>query len=884
MADTAMRAQVKAKIEALPVRESKNYDPLREQFQALVRMSQRRMVSLLSQREQEGMPDLAAGEKVHALIARTTGATAGSIADLLRVAGGEQYIRAHLRHQARVFLERCSGNTPFLDRMITAQVEHLPLRQGVLDTLFALHQSVFIDHGEDQAAGVYFLFLLTGNLDLTREIVACQKPSEPQGNVPGFFPELLACIRYHAEIFERLSTSDDREKERGVYDLAAFLRSVFGSSALKLNQPPVLRFSAIAAERIRSRDSRNPFFREEHRHAPFDGRRLAALVEQQLPPAVLASMIGRIQRSEEREEFDESGKSKQEVAEELALLLVTLRARLIVEDPQAQEQFWEIYRRLGRLRVPSSEGLADLLHKTLKEHDAFLNIPLEACTRHPQHRGKTLRELLELFTARVFPERRAKRGARDPSSVKGWSQIIPTLTLTDLRLNGVDALRRDFSGAIEPPYKDRFDLREQAEVMKVAWGDKKFDRAFALLQRELEETLGVGADTHAMILHKGAAELFGYLMDRLRVMRLPGNAVITSQEYSTMVERKIGAGTNLLRPRVVPRNDASGKPLSWSAFLDQVLAVTNKNTRCAVLSVVSRYGHTLFGSSSDPASELEKFLQEFRAHHPKPIVILDQSQAIGRIPLLSLKNVDDRTILLGSAGKMLGVRELGFAVVPEALAASMRPIESDEQGPKALLPADSLSTAGMLVLSQRLRELRSPYRRPDILSSRRPESSAQPSDTKPYPAQQRIYDTMRLLTQYAVSRAQTYGESLYPFVQKHPGFVGRTKKEAIELLGCRVFGPIHHHENARAGILSLSFPTLPAEYVAAQLAKRKFQTSGVRMGHTCLRIAFHEFHSEQDIDELFAAIAAIHLEYLAPQKRLEVAEHYPEDEELARMK
>ncbi len=533
---------------------------------------------------------------------------------------------------------------------------------------------------------------------------------------------------------------------------------------------------------------------------------------------------------------------------EIGLLLSLMAPERIVDDPDAQRAFLDAYDRLPALPRSVRPETAEVFRETLCAREAFLYLPLQPCASHPHHRGRTLCELLESAAEQLFP---------------GGSQaLLPTLTYADLGVPGIDSLGKDFSGAIEPVYEDRSDLRGIAEALKREWGDEKFARSWGLLEAELKTYLGADGDAHWMMPHKSASELFHYLMDGLfPTMDQKQNVVITSQEYDDMLRRKVGEGEGRAAPRMVLRRDHKDRPLGRKALLSNLLKQVDKQTRFVVLSLVSRYGDMLLGRSDNPPQDLLWMIRKLRHEYPELVIVLDACQAVGRAELPALRDLDERTVMLCTGGKMLGVSQFGFAAVPAGLASSIQ----QGHGYDTRLPPDTLRTTSILTLFQRLRELRSPHRRCDTVNGAQSSgtlSGITGTEPHPRPAGERIRLRLQALTAKMLALADEHADAIYPHVQHLTYLRGIPEHKAKKLLACHIFAPSGRVQAGFAGIVTLSLRTLPPATLVSGLSERGFQSSGSRMENTCARFALHEFHRVQDVEDLFRAILEIHIQHL----------------------
>ena len=145
---------------------------------------------------------------------------------------------------------------------------------------------------------------------------------------------------------------------------------------------------------------------------------------------------------------------------------------------------------------------------------------------------------------------------------------------------------------------------------------------------------------------------------------------------------------------------------------------------------------------------------------------------------------------------------------------------------------------------------------------------------------ERIANRMQELTRYAISKTNEYPEILltnpeFPFGTQITDSV--IHEPVIQKqFGCQVVYPVHRKGFDYNGILTVTFPNLGIvrhkegvkagiirdEYIKTALQREGYLVEQCLPGKNAVRISFHYLHEERDIDELFEAIAKIHIAFL----------------------
>jgi hypothetical protein len=579
------------------------------------------------------------------------------------------------------------------------------------------------------------------------------------------------------------------------------------------------------------------------------------------------------------------------------LLLAFIDSLRVVNDLQAQKLFLQFWSRINMHAIPPTSAWADFLSTILQRTDvhrvsrqaagdkkhsdmgndedprisqaAFFHVPLSLPHADSLH-DQTLLEMMEEYVELQFP---------DPPHVPGtptWRMILPCKRPESIA--DVKKLPRSFDGAISTPITDK-GMWSTSNTLRNHWGTGTEGFDMARRYFETEAAAYFDAPDHTFVFFNGGLQAGTFLMHEFWRHRNQGCVIVCgSEEYKSMYQTVAGDATNLCKLCMVDVLGKKRKEKSPAKLAETFAAQVDKRTQFVLFSVGTRLGRSPCKNSADAATAILEFDRVFheqiRAKGSDAILIMDACQSVGRLPLPPLHKLNPRTAVIATGTKGLDVGTGGILALSRDIALELRERLKEDQPPIPTEGAVPLNTGHhhdmthIMALALRLRERRSRHRRSDEGISPGSSTESRYAGTPARPLQERISERLQFLTEHAIRSAEMHSgkivsaASSFPAVQKM-----RAGSNPEDALSCKVFAP--KSSEGGFGTLTVWFPTMPSAHMHHFLQnppkgiRESFKTSGTPLDDSCLRIAFHQYHTPKDIDALFAAMADIHTEWLA---------------------
>lgn len=550
-------------------------------------------------------------------------------------------------------------------------------------------------------------------------------------------------------------------------------------------------------------------------------------------------------------------------AKEQVLLLHVLVPHKIATNDLAQRLFLHHYQLLldRGTELASQESLDRLWH-ILRSEDPYLHYPLQLASTPPEYQGKTLADLLRALVVLVFPER--------------WHTIVPRQVESAISVSQA-TLSNSMQCAMKPIYR-RSDIQRVAERFVRDWGAEDFEQSVSFLRSEVAEHFG-GANAfeeYEVIPHASGSAVFPHVIDSGLSWGAEDRFLALTREYLPMIHSVNGHGSSSREPLCIADTNPDGKPLSLDELTATLLTAleNDSSVRCVVISLVSRLGSSPLGSKKHPTKHLRSLLACIRESYPHLCVVLDVCQAIGRMEMPSMSDLDSNTIVLATGKKMLGSSQCGFAIVHRSIADRIRACSAScerNEDTSSSMPCATLNDADIVEMALLLHEARSTSTQMHRLSSdwmvERPPriDSAIDHDDIPDPLAthvQHISLHLQKITAYVVQKAKEYVQLHEIFSRDCSWYLDLEKRDCSRLLRCDIVAPHNGQKAPGYGIVTMHFPTMPAEHLEAELKKKGIHTSGLCLDQSCIRIAFHPAITPENIDNFFLETVRTHSQYI----------------------